>query len=195
MSPSFASSPEFGEVARRPSESVRRSPSGSPRTRPMITSSTPKLSSTPTGRSPVAVRQGAPGAVRRVHADARSAARARRAAPISCHATPSPAPGPHTSTSRSGRRRARRGRDLVGGVLRRSRRATACEHGGTVILNPTNGSSYTGTILQSQQVAASRLRAIENGRWVVQVSPTGFSAFVIGGRRGVRSHRLSASRR
>lgn len=52
------------------------------------------------------------------------------------------------------------------------------DHGGTFILNPTNGSSYTGTILQSQQIASSRLRAIENGRWVVQVSPTGFSAFV-----------------
>jgi len=52
------------------------------------------------------------------------------------------------------------------------------DHGGTFILNPTNGSSYTGTILQSQQIASSRLRAIENGRWVVQDSPTGFSAFV-----------------
>jgi apolipoprotein N-acyltransferase len=51
-------------------------------------------------------------------------------------------------------------------------------HGGTFILNPTNGSSYSGTILQSQQIASSRLRAIESGRWVVQVSPTGFSAFV-----------------
>jgi apolipoprotein N-acyltransferase len=59
-----------------------------------------------------------------------------------------------------------------------SRAADGIEHGGTFIINPTNGSSYTGTILQSQQVASSRLRAIENGRWVVQVSPTGFSAFV-----------------
>ncbi|MEN9804254.1 MAG: apolipoprotein N-acyltransferase [Actinomycetota bacterium] len=50
--------------------------------------------------------------------------------------------------------------------------------GGGIIFNPTNGSSYTWTILQSQQIAASRLRAIETGRWVVQVSPTGFSAFV-----------------
>ena len=66
----------------------------------------------------------------------------------------------------------------MGGVLREPRRATASHHGGTFILNPTNGSSYTGTILQTQQVASSRLRAIENGRWVVQVSPTGFSAFV-----------------
>ncbi len=50
--------------------------------------------------------------------------------------------------------------------------------GGGMIFNPTNGSSYTWTILQSQQIASSRLRAIETGRWVVQVSPTGFSAFV-----------------
>ncbi len=46
------------------------------------------------------------------------------------------------------------------------------------IINPTNGSSYTWTVLQSQQIASSRLRALETGRWVVQVSPTGFSAFV-----------------
>ncbi|MEP7201499.1 MAG: apolipoprotein N-acyltransferase [Ilumatobacteraceae bacterium] len=59
-----------------------------------------------------------------------------------------------------------------------NRAADGIEHGGAFILNPTNGSSYTGTILQSQQIASSRLRAIENGRWVVQVSPTGFSAFV-----------------
>ena len=51
-------------------------------------------------------------------------------------------------------------------------------HGGRVLLNPTNGSSYTGTILQTQQVASSRLRALETDRWVVQVAPTGFSAFV-----------------
>ena len=50
--------------------------------------------------------------------------------------------------------------------------------GGAVLVNPTNGSSYTWTILQSQQIASSRLRAIETGRWVVQVAPTGFSAFV-----------------
>ena len=59
-----------------------------------------------------------------------------------------------------------------------SRAAEGVDDGGTFILNPTNGSSYTGTILQTQQIASSRLRAIENGRWVVQVSPTGFSAFV-----------------
>ena len=50
--------------------------------------------------------------------------------------------------------------------------------GATFIINPTNGSSYTWTILQTQQIAASQLRAREQGRDVVQVSPTGFSAFI-----------------
>ena len=50
--------------------------------------------------------------------------------------------------------------------------------GAEAILNPTNGSSYTGTIVQTQQVASSRLRAVENGRWVVQAAPTGFTAIV-----------------
>ncbi|MET0324232.1 MAG: apolipoprotein N-acyltransferase [Ilumatobacteraceae bacterium] len=53
--------------------------------------------------------------------------------------------------------------------------------GGELIINPTNGASYTGTILQTQQVASSRLRAIETGRWVVQAAPTGFSEFVTPG--------------
>jgi apolipoprotein N-acyltransferase len=52
------------------------------------------------------------------------------------------------------------------------------EDGGRLVLNPTNGASFTGTIVQTQQVASSRLRAIETGRWVLQVAPTGFSAIV-----------------
>ncbi len=51
-------------------------------------------------------------------------------------------------------------------------------HGGQAVVNPTNGSSYTWTVLQTQQVASSRLRAVEQGRWVIQAAPTGFSAFV-----------------
>lgn len=51
-------------------------------------------------------------------------------------------------------------------------------HGGQLIVNPTNGASFTGTILQTQQIAVSRLRAIENGRWLVQVSPTGLSGVI-----------------
>ena len=69
------------------------------------------------------------------------------------------------------------GRHLVGGVLRRpgsGGRETRREF----IANPTNGASYSGTVLQTQQVASSRLRAVETGRWVVQAAPTGFSAFV-----------------
>ena len=61
-------------------------------------------------------------------------------------------------------------------------RGRAAADGDTAfLLNPTNGASYTGTVLQTQQIASSRLRAVENGRWVVQVSPTGFTAFVTDG--------------
>ncbi len=51
-------------------------------------------------------------------------------------------------------------------------------HGGQILLNPTNGASYWLTEVQTQQVASSRLRAIETGRWVLQAAPTGFSAIV-----------------
>jgi apolipoprotein N-acyltransferase len=54
----------------------------------------------------------------------------------------------------------------------------AVRNGAVVLINPTNGASYRGSILQSQQIASSRPRAIESGRWMVQVAPTGFSAFV-----------------
>ncbi|MDP6975518.1 MAG: nitrilase-related carbon-nitrogen hydrolase, partial [Acidimicrobiales bacterium] len=54
----------------------------------------------------------------------------------------------------------------------------AAADGAEVLLNPTNGASYWLTVLQSQQVASSRLRALETGRWVLQVAPTGFSAVV-----------------
>ncbi len=59
---------------------------------------------------------------------------------------------------------------------RRARDAVV--HGAEVILNPTNGSSYWLTVVQSQQVASSRLRALETDRWVLQTAPTGFSALV-----------------
>ncbi len=62
---------------------------------------------------------------------------------------------------------------FFGGRVREGVRA-----GGQAVINPTNGASYTGTIVQTQQVASSRLRAIETGRWVVQAAPTGFTAVV-----------------
>ncbi|MBK5224154.1 MAG: apolipoprotein N-acyltransferase [Acidimicrobiia bacterium] len=52
------------------------------------------------------------------------------------------------------------------------------QRGGQLVLNPTNGSSYWLTIVQSQQIASSRLRALESDRWVVQAAPTGFSAVI-----------------
>lgn len=58
------------------------------------------------------------------------------------------------------------------------RARAAIRQGGEVLLNPTNGSSFTGAIVQAQQLASSRLRAIEEGRWVVQAAPTGYSAII-----------------
>ena len=52
------------------------------------------------------------------------------------------------------------------------------EAGGEVLLNPTNGSSYTGTVLQTQQLATNSLRARETGRWILQAATTGFSAVI-----------------
>lgn len=50
--------------------------------------------------------------------------------------------------------------------------------GAEAIVNPTNGSSYWLSFVQSQQIASSRLRALENDRWVIQAAPTGFSALI-----------------
>lgn len=52
------------------------------------------------------------------------------------------------------------------------------EAGGSVLVNPTNGSSYTGTLLQEQQVDVSRLRARETDRWTLQVATTGITALI-----------------
>jgi apolipoprotein N-acyltransferase len=54
----------------------------------------------------------------------------------------------------------------------------AIGNGGQILLNPTNGASYWLTIVQTQQVASSRLRALETGRYVLQAAPTGFSAVI-----------------
>ena len=63
-------------------------------------------------------------------------------------------------------------------VFFENRARAAILDGGELLVNPTNGSSYWLTILQSQQVASSRLRAQETGRWVLQAAPTGFSAII-----------------
>ncbi|MEQ1788214.1 MAG: apolipoprotein N-acyltransferase, partial [Acidimicrobiales bacterium] len=65
------------------------------------------------------------------------------------------------------------------------------EAGGRLVLNPTNGASFTGTIVQTQQVASSRMRAIETGRWVAQVAPTGFTAVIDDDGRVLERSRIS----
>ncbi len=54
----------------------------------------------------------------------------------------------------------------------------AIGNGGQILMNPTNGASYWLTEVQTQQIASSRLRAIETGRWMTQAAPTGFSALI-----------------
>lgn len=54
----------------------------------------------------------------------------------------------------------------------------ALHHDAQIVLNPTNGSSYWLTQVQTQQIASSTLRAVESGRWVLQAAPTGFSAII-----------------
>ena len=50
--------------------------------------------------------------------------------------------------------------------------------GGRLILVPTNTSSYSSEQAPSQEIAASRLQAIEEGRDLVQAAPTGYSAVI-----------------
>src|SRR5690606_682606 len=52
----------------------------------------------------------------------------------------------------------------------------AVRDGAELLVNPTNGSSYWLTQVQTQQVASNRLRALETDRWLLQAAPTGFSA-------------------
>jgi apolipoprotein N-acyltransferase len=54
----------------------------------------------------------------------------------------------------------------------------AIAHGGEVLLVPTNAASFSSTQMPALELGAARLRAIETGRDVVQVSPTGFSAVI-----------------
>ena len=70
------------------------------------------------------------------------------------------------------------GVDISWEVFFADRTRAAIGNGGEVLLNPTNGASFHGTIIQTQQIASSRLRAIETGRWVAQAAPTGFSAVI-----------------
>jgi apolipoprotein N-acyltransferase len=50
--------------------------------------------------------------------------------------------------------------------------------GGELLLVPTNTSSYSSDQAPAQEIAASRLQAIEEGRDLIQAAPTGFSAVI-----------------
>lgn len=54
----------------------------------------------------------------------------------------------------------------------------AVEAGGQTLIVPTNTASYRSTQVPTQEVAAARLRAWESGRWVLQVTPTGYTAVI-----------------
>jgi apolipoprotein N-acyltransferase len=50
--------------------------------------------------------------------------------------------------------------------------------GGELLVVPTNTSSYSSAQAPAQEIAASRLQAIEEGRDLVQAAPTGYSAVI-----------------
>ena len=50
--------------------------------------------------------------------------------------------------------------------------------GAQLLVVPTNTSSYATTQVPTQEIGASRLRAIEEGRDLVQAAPAGYSAII-----------------
>ena len=177
--PSFVDQPRTHRGrGRGRARSARRSPSASPRTTAATASSTPRSWCCPTAARPAATTRctGCPfgeymplrGLLEALGAPDRPGAARRHA-------------GHGSGRARQPDRR-RWASAISWEVFFGDRARDGVQPRRHVLLNPTNGSSYTGTILQTQQVASSRLRAIETGRWVVQVAPTGFSAFVTPGR-------------
>ncbi len=59
-----------------------------------------------------------------------------------------------------------------------ARARDAVRAGGQVLVVPTNTASYSSSQVPTQEVAAAQLRAWETGRWVLQVTPTGFTAVI-----------------
>ncbi len=58
------------------------------------------------------------------------------------------------------------------------RGSSAVDAGAQLLVVPTNTSSYRTSQVPSQEVAADRVQAVENGRDLVQAAPTGFSTLV-----------------
>jgi apolipoprotein N-acyltransferase len=58
------------------------------------------------------------------------------------------------------------------------RARAAVRAGGQILIVPTNTASYRSTQVPTQEVAAARMRALETGRWTLQVTPTGYTAVI-----------------
>jgi apolipoprotein N-acyltransferase len=58
------------------------------------------------------------------------------------------------------------------------RSGDAVAHGATLLVVPTNTTSYPTSQMPTQELASARLQAVERGRDLVQASPTGFSALI-----------------
>jgi apolipoprotein N-acyltransferase len=59
-----------------------------------------------------------------------------------------------------------------------ARGRSATRAGAQLLIVPTNTSSYATNQVPSQEIAASRLQAVSEGRDLVQAAPTGFSAII-----------------
>jgi apolipoprotein N-acyltransferase len=59
-----------------------------------------------------------------------------------------------------------------------ARGRVATRAGAQLLIVPTNTSSYSNSQVPSQEIAASRLQAVAEGRDLVQAAPTGFSAVI-----------------
>jgi apolipoprotein N-acyltransferase len=74
------------------------------------------------------------------------------------------------------------------------RARAAVRAGGQILIVPTNTASYRSTQVPTQEVAAARMRAMETGRWTLQVTPTGYTAVISPGGRVVQSTALDEQR-
>lgn len=59
-----------------------------------------------------------------------------------------------------------------------NRSLPSVRRGAELLVVPTNTSSYASSQVPSQEVAAARVQAVEEGRDLVQAAPTGFSAII-----------------
>lgn len=73
------------------------------------------------------------------------------------------------------------------------RSGEAAAHGATLLVVPTNTTSYPTSQMPEQELAAAQLQAVERGRDLVQASPTGYSALIDHKGTVLKRSKLSAS--